>query len=87
MVRNQSIHLVGTTTYADRSLVHYQDGYNELIDLDADAGRAVTGKAGNTFRLVVRPTRKVDLSVLNLWLQGKTSMQDGVLEALSEYSR
>ncbi|PYI10200.1 eukaryotic translation initiation factor 2c [Aspergillus sclerotiicarbonarius CBS 121057] len=65
------------------SMIHYPDGFNELIDLDADAGRAVTGKAGNTFRLVVRPTRKVDLSVLNHWLSGRTSMQDGVLEALN----
>ncbi|KAL3475026.1 Piwi domain-containing protein [Aspergillus californicus] len=57
-------------------------GVNIEIDLDAEQGRP-PGKTPNIFRLVVRPTRTVNMAVLSAWLSGKTSMQESVLEALN----
>lgn len=61
---------------------NYPNGLNAIVDLDAEQGRA--GRTSNVFRLVVRPTKTVNLAVLNAWLQGRTSMQESVLEALSK---
>ncbi|PLN80024.1 eukaryotic translation initiation factor 2c [Aspergillus taichungensis] len=63
------------------SMNNYSNGLNVMVDLDAEQGRA--GRASNVFRLVVRPTKTVNLAVLNAWLQGRTSMQESVLEALN----
>ncbi|KAI9370101.1 ribonuclease H-like domain-containing protein [Aspergillus egyptiacus] len=64
------------------SMRHYPNGLNVMVDLDAEQGRSA-GRTPNTFRLVVRPTRTVNLAVLSQWLHGKTSMQESVLEALN----
>lgn len=69
-----------------RSMNNYEEGLNVQVDLDAEQGRPV-GKALNQFRLFVRPTKKVNLAVLKAWLEGRISMGEGVLEALSELSR
>lgn len=68
---------------------HYKTEFNEEINLDVEEGRpARTGKDKdkNTFRLLVRHTRTVNLAVLNAWLTGQASFDDGVLEAMSKYS-
>lgn len=60
--------------------------YNELnveIDLDAESGR--TGRSSNVFRLLVRPTRVVNLAMINGWLQGQAAMDETVLESFSEF--
>ncbi|KAI9929068.1 hypothetical protein ASPWEDRAFT_128423 [Aspergillus wentii DTO 134E9] len=64
------------------SMNEYPNGLNVMVDLDAEQGRT-SGRASNTFRLVVRKTRTVNLAVLNSWLRGQTSMQESVLEALN----
>ncbi|KAL2809793.1 Piwi domain-containing protein [Aspergillus granulosus] len=64
------------------SMINYANGINVVVDLDAEQNRP-PGKTPNTFRLVVRPTRTVNLAVLNAWLSGKTSMSEAVLEALN----
>ncbi|EAU35074.1 conserved hypothetical protein [Aspergillus terreus NIH2624] len=61
---------------------NYAKGVNILVDLDAEQGRP-GGRANNSFRLVVRPTKTVNLSVLHSWLSGQTSISDAVLEALN----
>lgn len=68
-----------------RSMNNYKEGLNVMVDLDAEQGRPV-GKALNQFRLFVRPTKTVNLAVLQAWLQGRISMGEGVLEALSGLS-
>ncbi|GMG04463.1 unnamed protein product [Aspergillus oryzae] len=40
------------------------------------------GRTPNAFRLVVRPTKTVNLAVLNAWLQGRAAFGESVLEAL-----
>lgn len=62
---------------------HYEEGLNVMVDLDAEQNRPV-GKELNQFRLFVRPTKTVNLAVLQAWLEGRTSMVEGVLEALSK---
>lgn len=62
---------------------NYPTGLNVVVDLDMEQGRPA-GKASNTFRLTVRPTKTVNLAVLNSWLTGRTSMSEVVLEALSK---
>ncbi|PWY92461.1 eukaryotic translation initiation factor 2c [Aspergillus heteromorphus CBS 117.55] len=69
------------------SMISYPE-FNQFVDLDIEAGREggrvdKDGKVTNVFRLVVRPTRQVNLAVLNSWLQGRTSFEDPVLEALN----
>lgn len=65
---------------------NYKEGLNVMVDLDVEQNRPV-GKAMNAFRLFVRPTKTVNLAVLQAWLEGKTSMGEGVLEALSKLFR
>ncbi|KAH1338083.1 hypothetical protein KXX67_000930 [Aspergillus fumigatus] len=64
------------------SMNNYPTGLNVVVDLDMEQGRPA-GKASNTFRLTVRPTKTVNLAVLNSWLTGRTSMSEAVLEALN----
>ncbi|KAB8071607.1 Piwi domain-containing protein [Aspergillus leporis] len=64
------------------SMINYPNGVNAMIDLDAEQGRT-GGRTSNTFRLVVRSTKTVNLAVLNTWLQGRTSYNENVAEALS----
>ncbi|KAL4885126.1 Piwi domain-containing protein [Aspergillus karnatakaensis] len=61
---------------------NYPNGLNVVIDLDAEQGRPA-GRTPNVFRLVVRPTKKLNLAVLTSWLQGQVSMSEPVLEALN----
>ncbi|KAL4786184.1 Piwi domain-containing protein [Aspergillus varians] len=63
-------------------LHNYSDGLNVMVDLDAEQGRPA-GRSPNTFRLVVRQTRTVNLAVLNSWLRGQVSMSEAVLEAFN----
>lgn len=63
---------------------NFENGLNVVVDLDAEQGRRnITGK--NQFRLVVRRTKTVNLSVLSAWLRGQTSYSEDVNEALSKY--
>jgi eukaryotic translation initiation factor 2C len=62
---------------------NYANGLNVVVDLDREHNRP-PGKTPNTFRLVVRPTRTVNLAVLNAWLNKKTDISEAVLEALSK---
>ncbi|KAL4924314.1 putative eukaryotic translation initiation factor eIF-2C4 [Aspergillus undulatus] len=64
------------------SLANYANGINVMVDLDAEQGRPA-GRTPNTFRLVVRPTRTVNLAALNSWLRGQTATSDAALEALN----
>lgn len=61
---------------------NYSNGLNIIVDLDAEQGRT-GGRTSNAFRLVVRPTKTVNLAVLNAWLQGRAAFTEPVLEALS----
>ncbi|BCR96143.1 putative eukaryotic translation initiation factor eIF-2C4 [Aspergillus luchuensis] len=64
----------------------YKTEFNEEINLDVEEGRPVRKgieKDKNTFRLLVRHTRTVNLAVLNAWLSGQASFDDGVLEAMN----
>ncbi|KAL4764405.1 putative eukaryotic translation initiation factor eIF-2C4 [Aspergillus foveolatus] len=45
------------------SLNYYSNGLNVMVDLDAGQGRPA-GRAPNTFRLVVRPTKAVNLAAV-----------------------
>ena len=65
-----------------RSMNNYSNGLNIMVDLDAEQGRP-GGRTSNAFRLVVRPTKTVNLAVLNAWLQGRAAFSESVLEALS----
>ncbi|PYH87772.1 Piwi-domain-containing protein [Aspergillus ellipticus CBS 707.79] len=69
------------------SMNNYKE-FNQMIDLDVEEGRPGNrkdeqGNAKNMFRLVVRPVRQVNLAVLQTWLQGRSSFEDPVLEALN----
>lgn len=64
-------------------MTNYRDGLNVEVDLDNEQGRPA-GNTPNRFRLVVRPTKTVNLAVLKGWLDGTISMQESVLEALSK---
>ncbi|KAL2842342.1 Piwi domain-containing protein [Aspergillus pseudoustus] len=64
------------------SMIDYSKGINIVVDLDAEQNRPA-GRTPNTFRLVVRPTRIVNLSVLTSWLNGKTSFTEATMEALN----
>ncbi|KAK1145566.1 Protein argonaute [Aspergillus melleus] len=65
------------------SMNEYKQGLNVMVDLDHEQNRRPNTKAPNTFRLLVRLTKTVNLAVLNAWLSGKTSMTEAVLEALN----
>ena len=81
--------LPGTAYGTTRSMNLYKTEFNEEINLDVEEGRPVRKgieKDKNTFRLLVRHTRTVNLAVLNAWLSGQASFDDGVLEAMSKYS-
>lgn len=56
-----------------------------MVDLDKEQGRPA-GRTPNTFRLVVRPTKTVNLAVLAAWLRGQVSASEAVLEAFSKLS-
>lgn len=58
---------------------------NVVVDLDAEQGRA-PGRVPNTFRLVVRPTKSVNLQVVEEYVKGNTSFSKDALEGLSKYS-
>lgn len=64
------------------SLNNYQDGLNVMVDLDGENNRPV-GKVPNVFRLVVRRTKAVNISVLTSWLQGQAPFGEPVLEAMN----
>lgn len=53
-----------------------------MVDLDAEQGRSGS-RTPNMFRLVVRPTKKVNLAVIEEYIRGNGSMSKEVLEGLS----
>ncbi|OJJ51616.1 hypothetical protein ASPZODRAFT_435068 [Penicilliopsis zonata CBS 506.65] len=65
------------------SMNNYEKEFNALVDLDAEQGRPPSTKTNNTFRILVRKTKQVNLAVLTAWLNGKISMNEPVLEALN----
>ena len=71
-------------TYTDRiyrSLNNYPKDINVMVDLDAEQNRP-PGKTRNEFRLVVRPTKTVNMAVLHSWLTGETSYTDAINESM-----
>jgi eukaryotic translation initiation factor 2C len=58
---------------------------NILVDLDVEAGRGSRSAGKNVFRLVVRPTRTINLASINAWLGKRIDMNESVLEAFSEF--
>lgn len=65
-----------------RSLIRLPNDVNVMVDLDAEQGRSGS-KTPNIFRLVVRPTKKVNLVVIEEYLRGNGSISKEVLEGLS----
>jgi eukaryotic translation initiation factor 2C len=66
-----------------RSLNQYKEVININVDLDAEDGRP-SGRKSNEFRLVVRCVKKVNLTAVDAWLNGRMSFDISVLEALSK---
>ncbi|KAG5287396.1 eukaryotic translation initiation factor 2c [Histoplasma capsulatum G186AR] len=64
------------------SLVRLPSDVNVMVDLDAEQGRSGS-RTPNIFRLVVRPTKKVNLAVIEEYIRGNGSMSKEVLEGLS----
>ncbi|KAF9891139.1 hypothetical protein FE257_005075 [Aspergillus nanangensis] len=64
------------------SVNNYTNEINIVVDLDAEQNRP-PGRSPNQFRLTVRQTKTVNLSVLHAWLAGQTSMSESVLESLN----
>ncbi|PGH18113.1 hypothetical protein AJ79_00741 [Helicocarpus griseus UAMH5409] len=63
------------------SLVPLNKEVNVVVDLDAEQGRS--GRTSNTFRLVVRPTKQVNLAIVEEYVRGNGSISKEVLEGLS----
>ncbi|KAK2773705.1 hypothetical protein FQN52_004512 [Onygenales sp. PD_12] len=57
---------------------------NIVVDLDAEQGRPPS-KTPNKFRLTVRPTKKVNLAIVEEYLRGNGSVSKDALEGLSFY--
>ncbi|KKZ62495.1 hypothetical protein EMCG_03108 [[Emmonsia] crescens] len=64
------------------SLIRLPNDVNVMVDLDTEQGRSGS-KTPNIFRLVVRPTKKVNLVVIEEYLRGNGSISKEVLEGLS----
>jgi eukaryotic translation initiation factor 2C len=57
-----------------------------MVDLDAEHGRParIGENAGkNTFRLGIKPSKRLDLSVIQSYLEGRIQMNTAILEAIS----
>lgn len=54
------------------------------VDLDQEEGRP-PGKTPNIFKIVIRPTKLVNLTVINAFLNRQTDFTNDTLEALSKF--
>lgn len=66
-----------------RSMNDIREEINIIVDLDAEQGRA-NSDGSNSFRLVMRQTKKVNLAVVDAYTKGKVSFSKDVLEGLSK---
>jgi eukaryotic translation initiation factor 2C len=68
----------------NRSFNSYEDT-SLLIDFDIEYGRKEMSDKLHIYRLFVRKSRKVNLEVIDMWLQKKMPFDENVLQALSEF--
>ena len=54
----------------------------QMVDLDAEDGRT-GGRDGNSFRLSIRRTKRLDVSIIQSYLEGRVSFDVSVLEAIN----
>lgn len=54
-----------------------------MVDLDAEAGRP-PGRTPNTFRIAIRKSKTLDLSVIRAYLARQIQMGPEILEAISK---
>lgn len=64
------------------SLNDLREERRALVDLDQEQGRR-PGREPNTFRFVIRKTKRLDLGVLQNFLDGRVSFDNSVLEAIN----
>ncbi|KAK2754064.1 hypothetical protein FQN54_007233 [Arachnomyces sp. PD_36] len=64
------------------SMIDLKQEVNVIVDLDAEQGRT-RADGSNSFRMVVRRTKTVNLAVVEAYMQGKTSFSADVLEGLT----
>lgn len=69
-------------TLHNRSLQRVQE-CQVTVDLDAEENRK-PGKEPNTFRIVIRPTKTVNLVTIDAFLKGRADFSNDTLEALSK---
>ena len=68
------------------SATQMDDQMSLMIDLDAEEGRPArpgSSRPPNTFRLVIRKTKTLDISIVQQYLDGRVTMSASVLESLS----
>jgi eukaryotic translation initiation factor 2C len=56
-----------------------------LVDLDAEEGRPA-GRTSNTFRIVIRKAKTLDLSMIKAYLNRQIQMGPEILEGISKFS-
>jgi eukaryotic translation initiation factor 2C len=73
-----------TMTFSNihRSMMDMKGEANIIVDLDEEQGRPKSD-GSNSFRLVVRRTKTVNLAVIEAYIKGKTSFSTDVLEGLT----
>jgi eukaryotic translation initiation factor 2C len=54
-----------------------------MVDLDAEQGRP-PGRTSNTFRVVIRKTKVLNISLIQAYFNGQIQMGTEILEAISE---
>ncbi|KAK5089548.1 Protein argonaute [Exophiala xenobiotica] len=54
-----------------------------MVDLDEEAGKGPSKEGRNAFRVHITPTKKMDLSVIMQYLQGRMQQNAAVLEAIT----
>lgn len=79
------INSLAMVTFANihRSMADLKDEINIIVDLDAEQGRAKSD-GSNSFRFVMRQTKKVNLAVVDAYAKGKVQFSKDVLEGLSK---
>lgn len=55
-----------------------------MVDLDAEEGRP-RGRTSNTFRIIIRKSKVLDLSIVRSYISGQIQMGPEILEAISKY--
>lgn len=71
-----------------RSLKKLDRDLQFSVDLDAEQGQGQgrpDGKRTNVFRVVIRPTKEVNIMLVQELLRGNTTIKTDALECLSEY--